>query len=374
MLPKLILSGLQTATRRATAVKELVRATSTRGRCQLILAAVVSVGLGGAPRQAYAQTPAQAAPEPAGGGGTEIILLGTRGGPGSDERRSQPSSLFKVNGTSYLIDVGDGTSRQLAGIGMTPLDIRTIFITHHHLDHTAGLAPLIALSWIRRGLAGANDAKTAVYGPPSTQALVTASLGFLSTSERIFRDGIPSLPTARPMFSGHDFAKNGLIFRDENIRVTAVENAHFHHQSSVKGGQRDMSFSYRFDTPNGSVVFTGDTGPSDAVTELAKGADILVSEVFMPRETPPPGSGSNTALQAQLLYHLTQEHLLPEEVGKMATKAGVKTVILTHYVPATDPAPFVAAVKKHFKGNVIGGTDLMRIDLATGDVKSKSAD
>ncbi|HEX4098225.1 MAG TPA: MBL fold metallo-hydrolase [Caulobacteraceae bacterium] len=299
-------------------------------------------------------------------GANEIVLLGTHGGPSADPVRSEPASLLIVGGRPYLIDAGAGVARQLAAAGERVTAIRTVFITHHHLDHTAGLEPLMALSWIGTGLGGRTPPPVQIYGPPATRFLVKAALTYISVSERIFRAGIPSLPAAAGMFVGHDIDHDGLAYQDDRVRVTAVENTHFGHASYGPDGKKDMSFSYRFDTTAGSVVFTGDTGPSDAVTRLAKGADVLVSEVLL------PGGGAarapaKTPLATELTEHLSEEHLTPEEVGRMATAAGVKTVILTHLVIGGSPDAeqrLEAEVRKYYSGTVIVGHDLLKFELS----------
>ena len=298
----------------------------------------------------------------------QIVLLGTKGGPGADAQRSEPASLLTVDGKSYLIDVGDGTARQLAAANHTPASVRTIFITHHHLDHTAGLEPLMALSWIGGGLSGQAAPPVEIYGPPATRFLVDAAERYIGVSERIFRAGIPTLPTVASMFAAHDIDRDGLAYRDDRVRVTAVENTHFHHPSKGTDGVRDRSLSYRFDTPAGSVVFTGDTGPSDAVAKLAEGADILVSEVYRPDPSlGGPKTAGSSALGKQLAEHMATEHLTPEEVGKLAARAHVKKVVLSHLVTGNSPEAEQAlkdGVHKFFDGPVIVGHDLMTVDLA----------
>jgi ribonuclease BN (tRNA processing enzyme) len=300
---------------------------------------------------------------------TQVVLLGTKGGPTADAERSEPASLLLVDGTPYLIDAGAGVARQLAAAGYPPPQVRNIFLTHHHLDHDAGLEPLMGLSWIGTGLSGKAKPPVEIYGPPATGFLVDAALRYISVSERIFRAGIPTLPTALSMFVAHDIDHDGLAFQDARIKVTAAENTHLRHPSGGPDASRDMSFSYRFDTPSGSVVFTGDTGPSDAVTRLATGADVLVSEVYLPSPGMPGsgnGASSTTPLLKQLAEHMALEHLSPEEVGKMAARAGVKTVILTHIVAANSPAladQLKAGVHRYFKGPVVVGQDLLSFDL-----------
>jgi len=308
-----------------------------------------------------------------------IILLGTRGGPAADAVRSESASLLVIDGTPYLIDAGSGTARRLAEAGYPLSRIKTIFITHHHLDHTAGLEPIISLSWIGTGLGGRKVPPVNIYGPPATEFLVKAALNYLSVSARIFTAGIPSLPSPEGMFIGHDMAP-GLIYQDEKVKVTAVENTHFGHASYGPDGKKDMSFSYRFDTPKGSVVFTGDTGPSEAVNQLAKGADILVSEASLPAAGAPatptaaataPAGG---ALASELGEHMAREHLSPEEIGKMAAAAGVKQVVLYHLVigNSADAARRLEdGVHRYFKGPVTVGKDLLSFDLDTMKVAAK---
>jgi ribonuclease BN (tRNA processing enzyme) len=307
---------------------------------------------------------AQTAPEHS----TKIVLLGTKGGPTADPQRSEPANLLLVNGKPYLIDAGAGVARQLAAAGYPPPQMRTIFLTHHHLDHTAGLEPLMGLAWIGAGLSGKPTPPVQIYGPPATRFLVDAALNYISVSERIFRAGIPTLPTAADRFVAHDIDHDGIAYEDDLVKVTAAENTHFHHPSSGPDAPRDMSFSYRFDTPSGSVVFTGDTGPTDALVKLAAGADVLVSEVYVSiPNAPASGSGAAaTPLMKQLGEHMALEHLSPDEVGKIAARAGVKTVILTHIVAANSPAlaaQLEAGVHLHFKGPVIVGHDLLSYDL-----------
>jgi ribonuclease BN (tRNA processing enzyme) len=164
---------------------------------------------------------------------------------------------------------------------------------------------------------------------------------------------------------------DGPFLKTPTLQVSAVENSHFHARSWARPGIADKSFAYRFDTPNGAVVFTGDTGPSDAVAELAKGADVLVSEVYVPPPMPRTPIARNespalSALRAQMSLHMATEHLTPEDVGKLAAKAGVKMVILTHLVEGTDTTDmtvFTKGVQQFYTGPVIPGNDLLEYDL-----------
>jgi ribonuclease BN (tRNA processing enzyme) len=128
------------------------------------------------------------------------------------------------------------------------------------------------------------------------------------------------------------------------------------------------SYAYRFETPDGVIVFTGDTGPSDAVVRLAEGADVLVSEVedvaaigeFIDRMA--QQNHWSPARRDAFEAHMTKEHLDIKEVGQMAARAGVKAVLLYHWDP-TDPASYVAGVAKYFSGPVFGTEDFQRYCL-----------
>ena len=175
-------------------------------------------------------------------------------------------------------------------------------------------------------------------------------------------DGGKTVPV-RQVFFGHDVG-TGVIFQDVNIRVTAVENSHFDFH---KDRGKHKSYSYRFETPDRVIVFTGDTGQSDALTELAKDADLLLSETntFEDRKEMMIESGQwqrmteaeREGLQRQGAFgHMTQKML-----GEMAARANVKTVVLTHltYSPRGNYERRAEEVRKYFSGPVILARDLM---------------
>lgn len=308
------------------------------------------------------QTPA--APAQATDHTTRLILLGTAAGPIPRVLRSQPANLLVVDGEPYLIDCGNGVSRQLVMAGFEPADVRHIFITHHHIDHNADLGALMSFDWVEDYQRNATSAPPVqIYGPPSTTYLVQAALDYLSVAERIFSAGMPA-PPAKGQFQAHDIDHDGLVYADEHVRVTAAENTHFHEASSSPKYGKDRSYAYRFDTPGRSVVFTGDTGPSEAVTKLAEGADVLVTEIENVESMMKGFTGKMTEAQAaDFRKHLEQEHLTPETVGKMAAAAHVKAVVLTHFTPdedvPTDASSFTKGIRKYYNGPVIAGRDLL---------------
>lgn len=292
-----------------------------------------------------------------------LVLLGTGGGPIVRVKRSQPSNLLVINGTVYLIDVGVGTLGRLAAAGYQPAEVDQVFITHHHLDHDGGLADLMAFSCVT----GRNKRVT-VTGPYGTDDMVKAARAYLKVPLRTFTEQRIS-PGCDPetAFASTTVSAPGKVFSDSNVTVYAAENTHYS-QFPAGSNTADKSYSYRFDTVAGSIVFSGDTGPSSAVAALAKGADVLVIEVIDEDATMTAllnknkMLSSNPAQAAALREHMAKEHLAPEEIGKMAAAAGVKAVVLTHAVPGLDDevtaAAYVKGIDTYFHGSVYAGRDL----------------
>ncbi len=300
--------------------------------------------------------------------GTQILFLGTAAGPPLRADRSEPATLLIVDGRRYLIDCGIGTARRLVKAGIASETIGTIFFTHLHADHTLGLADVLANDFQRKDAADAAHTIN-VYGPPQTKALVDAAYRYISIPYAVFaaegggpRGGVP----ATSPFAVHEIGE-GVVYQDDRIRVVAVENTHY--ALMPESSRATMkSYAYRFETPHGTIVFTGDTGPSEAVTRLAGGADVLVSEVqnsvaigeFV--DSMAQKNHWSPARRNTFEAHMTKEHLDIREVGQMAANAGVKAVLLYHWYP-TDPATYVAGVAKYFPGPVFGSEDLQRYCL-----------
>lgn len=293
-----------------------------------------------------------------------LILLGTGGGPIARVSRSQPANLLEAGGKTYLIDIGAGTPRQVVRAGVELKAIDAVFITHLHFDHTAGTMGFLALDWMAR-----RQAPVIFYGPPGTRNLVSDTLKALASGEAIFR---PELPDLRPMdsiFSGRDLdvTTASEVYRDKVVTVRAVENSHYSTMHLAKTGHGiDRSYSYRFDLPDRSIVFTGDTGPSRAVEELARGADLLVSEVIdldALKASLRKRQAATGIDQQPLIDHMALEHLTPGNVGKLAAAAGVKMVVLSHIatppgMEAINVEAILAGVRRHYSGPVRMGEDL----------------
>lgn len=281
---------------------------------------------------------------------TRLILLGTRGGPRVSEiRRANPATLILINDVSFLVDCGYGVSRQLLSAGFALNRLRYIFITHHHSDHNLEYGPLLYNSWIA-GLTKQVDS----FGPPGLERMTQDFFSYqnFDIDTRIVDEGRTDL---RKLITAHDFNKSGVILDTDQVKVTAQR---------VRHPPIEHAYAYRFDSPDRSIVISGDTAYSPELAELAKGADILVHEVmYLP--------GIEALLKTnphanKLREHLLASHTLPSDVGKVAAEAGVKTLVLSHFVPGDDLSitdeQWTADARKHFKGLIIMGKDLMEID------------
>jgi ribonuclease BN (tRNA processing enzyme) len=295
---------------------------------------------------------------------TRLITLGTQGGPRPSAERAQAANVLLVNGTPYLVDAGNGVLRQLVLAHVPYTAIHQIFITHNHDDHNADWGTLMGVAW-----STGNYQPITVYGPKGTESMREGFLRYFApnTAARYYA-GAQNVPPEK-VFLAHDIQGPGLVYKDANIAVTAAENCHFHFPRGTPGYGWQQSFSFKFQTPDRVIVFSGDTGAcGDAIVNLARGADILVHETIdLPaiEQRLRANSGAAYAAPGQLdalLKHMREEHSTPEEVGRVASLAGVKKVVLTHIVPGTslDPDSFyIKGVKSRYPGPVVVAHDLM---------------
>ena len=302
------------------------------------------LGLGAALLASRPAVAADAQPE----NRSRLILLGTGGGPTPKPNRAAPSQVIVVNGDAYVIDCGNGVARQMVLAAVPLSSLRNIFITHQHSDHNADYGNLIWLSW-----ATTLATKVGTYGPPPLKEMTRLFLEMndYDIRTRMADEGRPPL---KDLIAVHEIGGDGPVMQDKNVKVTAALVEH----PLVK-----PAFAYRFDCPDRSIVISGDTRPSENLVRLAKGADVLVHEVmYLPAiEEVIAREANATTLRA----HLVASHTSTEDVGRIATEAGVKTLVLSHLVPGGPPVipdqVWYDAVRPHFQGKLVVGRDLMEL-------------
>jgi ribonuclease BN (tRNA processing enzyme) len=280
---------------------------------------------------------------------TRLILLGTAGGPRPRKARAPAAQVVVVNDLAYVVDCGNGVARQMVFAGVPLASLRHVFITHHHSDHNADYGTLLLLAWTA-GLRTRVD----TWGPPplANMTKLFFEMSAFDIETRIADEGrVPLTPLVFP----HEIDDGAVIVKDEHVTVTA---ARVHHPPIAR------AFAYRFDARDRSIVISGDSAlPADNLIALARGADVLVHEVVFPSAVDRliAGLPNVERLKKSILAH----HTTPEDAGRVAQAAGVKTLVLSHFVPAEDAvltdADWIGAARTHFRGDIVLGRDLMEI-------------
>jgi ribonuclease BN (tRNA processing enzyme) len=279
---------------------------------------------------------------------TRVIILASGGGPRPRKDRGSTAHAVIVDGVLYVVDCGNGVARQLVQAGVSLPSLRHVFVTHHHSDHNADYGNLLWLAW-------ASGLRTRVdtWGPPPLEKMTRLffEMNAYDIDTRIADEGRPPLV---PLINVHELTQAGPVMQDERVKVTA---ALVDHPPVVP------ALAFRFDGPDRSIVFSGDTNKSDNLVQLATGADVLIHETLWV-----PGVDRLVARNpnaATLKKHIINSHTAVEDVGRVAAAAGVKTLVLSHLVPADDPTigddMWIGAARAHFKGEILVAHDGMEI-------------
>ncbi|WP_229166657.1 MULTISPECIES: MBL fold metallo-hydrolase [Bradyrhizobium] len=280
-----------------------------------------------------------------------VVLLGTAGGPSPKVSRSAPAAMVVAGGRIYVVDCGNGVARQIVRAGFALKDLNSIFITHQHSDHNLDYGNLFYLAW-SAALKGAVNS----YGPPPLSKMTEKffELNEFDVDLRIHDEGRLD---PRKLLVPHEITSAGAVMQDENVKVTCALVDH----PPIK-----VALAYRFDTPNRSIVFSGDTRKCDALIELAKGADVLVCEgQYLPGIR---GLAERIAAEPSrreaIFKSISGNALSVQQAGEVAKEAGVKTLVINHFVPGDDTVPeyvWLDAARESFSGEVIVGRDLLEI-------------
>jgi ribonuclease BN (tRNA processing enzyme) len=277
---------------------------------------------------------------------TRLILLGTGGGPRPRKASSASAQVILINGTPYVVDCGDGVARQLVSADVPLSTLRHIFLTHHHSDHNADYGNLIWLAWTA-GLRTRVD----TWGPPPLEKM-TKLFFEMNASDIKTRTADEGRVPLVPLVHVHELHQAGIVMEDENVTVTA---ALVNHPPVVP------AFGYRFDARDRSIVVSGDTARSDNLVRLARDADLLVhTATYLPALDRLVARVPNAAL---LKRSILAGQTSVEDAGRVAQAAGVKTLVLSHLIPADDPEVtdqmWVDAARTTFGGSIIVAKDLM---------------
>lgn len=296
---------------------------------------------------------------------SDWVTLGTGGGPVIQVERSQPANALLVGEEAYLFDVGEGSVRQLKAAGIPLANVKAVFVSHLHLDHVGGLAALLSSRWV----VGMRTPVT-VIGPHGIKDMIEGlieSRGPIEIATAVGSAGSASFKSTFVVDEiDPDTKAPKQVFADKAVRVITVQNDHFHDADGSDYSGSARSYSFRIEAPDRSIVYSGDTGPSEALTLLAKDADLLVSEVI-DREAADRALDALAHLspeqRSSLNLHMQLNHLSAAEIAEMANRAQVKAIVLTHLVPGKDGEPDLAGYLRgieEFRGPVKIANDLDR--------------
>jgi ribonuclease BN (tRNA processing enzyme) len=277
--------------------------------------------------------------------GTGTPLLSHRAGPSALVAHTpvagEPPDLF-------LVDAGRWITQRLAQAQVPWLDIHAVLFTHHHMDHDLGWPDLFMTGYNM----GRRD-KWRVYGPPPTA-------DFCAKQEEAFEYDrsirlIPSFQNEGFWSDVTELSTGGPVLEHNGLVVSACEVDH---------GWCKPAFGYKFESADGAIVISGDTAPCEELVELAQGARVLLHEVMhWPAVRAAPRIGD---FDEEDLAALARHHTSSEDVGKVAQRAGVETLVLTHFIPPFfDPEELQRYVEKDFGGEIVIAEDLTRVRVPT---------
>jgi ribonuclease BN (tRNA processing enzyme) len=284
--------------------------------------------------------------------------LGTMGGPVASPKRAQPANLLHNADQAILIDCGDGAADQLGKAGVNLNVVGTVILSHLHIDHTAGLHGVIGRR-IQEHIPG----KLAIYGPPGTKQRVDRIQSSLGDLADLLVAANPQAAQLPPTTMSVTEITDGARFTVGPVTVTATTNSHYGFEPGTPEAARFQSLSFRFDMPDRSIVYTGDTGPNANVERLARDADLVVSEIIDPDQALADVKAQRSDIpvyaESFLKKHFSEEHLTADQVGLLAQRSGAKAVVLTHN-PLNDANIAIAraTITAHFTGPVAFADDL----------------
>jgi ribonuclease Z len=274
----------------------------------------------------------------------EITLLGT-GSPIPDPDRAGPSTLVRAGGQVFLVDCGRGVLQRAAAVGVGAAGLSALLLTHLHSDHIGDLGDLLITRWITTF--APDPAPLPIVGPPGTADAVEATLRAFhhDIGYRIAHHADLNAP---PAVEVHECTEGPVWDRDGvSIRVGATD-----HRPVVP------TIGFRIESGGAAVVLAGDTVPCDTLDELAAGADALV----------------HTVIRKDLVANIPQQRFLDicdyhssvQQAAATAARAGVGTLVMTHYVPALVPGQedqWRALAAGEFGGRIELGDDLHRVEV-----------
>ena len=274
----------------------------------------------------------------------EITLLGT-GSPIPDPNRAGPSTLVRAGGQVFLVDCGRGVLQRAAAVGVGASGLSALLLTHLHSDHIGDLGDLLITRWITTF--APDPAPLPIIGPPGTAETVEAMLKAFG-HDIGYRLAHHADLTAPPSIEVHEYTE-GLVWDRDGVSIRAAPTDHRPVAPTI---------GFRIESGGTSVVLAGDTVPCATLDELATGAGALVHTVIR--------KDIVAQIPQQRLKDICDYHSSVEQAAATAARAGVGTLVMTHYVPALVPGQeeqWRALAAGQFGGRIELGDDLHRVEV-----------
>jgi ribonuclease Z len=285
----------------------------------------------------------------------EVTLLGT-GSPMVDANRAGPSTLVRAGEQIFLVDCGRGVLQRAAAIGVGAAGLSALLLTHLHSDHITDLGDVITTRWVTTFV----RTPLPIIGPPGTAAVVAATLEALAP-DISYRIAHHADITEPPAIEVHEYTE-GSVWNDGANEARGNGQAGVQIRVAPTDHRPvEPTIGFRIEYGGASVVLAGDSVPCESLDALATGAGALVHTVIR--------KDLIAQVPQQRLKDILDYHSSVEEAAGTATRAGVGTLILTHYVPPLAPGQeddWRALAASVFPRQIELGDDLHRVEVHPG--------
>ena len=278
----------------------------------------------------------------------KLTILGS-GTAAPRVNRNMSGYLLETNNKKILFDSGPGTIRQLLKLKVNLLDIGNIFYTHLHNDHINDLPAII---W-SNNYGTYRKKKLNIYGPKGFKKYFSILMKkILNPTKLIYKIDVNEMKNSTiikiPIIEKNNNKNNFNIInysiktmKELNNNKLKTNNESSIMIKSIKSKHTNSSVSYKIECINKSIVYSGDTDYSNEIIKISKNADLLILECSFP--------------------YKKEGHLTPSLCGKIAAKANVKKLVLTHFYPEADKVDVKEQCTKEFNGKIILAKDFMKI-------------